>query len=230
MIILISLISILASCSHADLEKFQINLDESPEIRWNAVAITKKTEILNLVNIIEKSINPLMINNIATRILKSKTFDDEIILEMKGISNLLKIKFNTFILGNFLNEFYAMCSSLMFRNSDGQVVLGRNFDYMFTETLRSLTIDVEFIRSGKLLYRAVTFAGYLGVATGMRSGAFAITLNQRDLLDSYVFWELLGIYSGSKASSFAIRHVFETYDNYSEAVEYLKPFHLFLGS
>lgn len=39
---------------------------------------------------------------------------------------------------------------------------------MTTQLLRKLTINVDFFRDEKLLYKITTFAGFVGVLTGVK--------------------------------------------------------------
>ncbi|MDC1215645.1 hypothetical protein N8152_02330, partial [bacterium] len=48
-------------------------------------------------------------------------------------------------------------------------------------SLRDVAVDVEFWKENKLAFSATTFAGYVGVATGMRAEAFSITANEREM-------------------------------------------------
>uniref|UniRef100_A0A914RIU8 Acid ceramidase N-terminal domain-containing protein n=1 Tax=Parascaris equorum TaxID=6256 RepID=A0A914RIU8_PAREQ len=56
----------------------------------------------------------------------------------------------------------------------------QNLDYEMTPLLRNGTLIAEFTRDDKVIYTAVTFFLYVGVLTGQRPNAFAITLNSRN--------------------------------------------------
>jgi beta subunit of N-acylethanolamine-hydrolyzing acid amidase/Linear amide C-N hydrolases, choloylglycine hydrolase family len=204
------------------LDVFKVDLDSPPETRWAEVITSKKQEILSLTTFIKNSVNPMIIKYISSAVLAGKTFDSEIIKEFKGAANILNVDFNLILVGNFINEFYSMCSSFIIRKTSGQILLGRNLDYFLNNKIRELSVQVDFYKSGNLLYRTMTFAGYFGVLTGLRPGSFGISLNARSLLDYSVIWESLAVLEGSKASAFAIRHALETYESYEDALEYLK--------
>jgi hypothetical protein len=86
--------------------------------------------------------------------------------------------------------------------------------------MRELVANIEFMRDGKLLYRATTFIGYFGVLTGVKPGAFAISLDQRVAHGSF-WWNVANAAIGHTGNTFAIRKAFETYSNYEETVKYL---------
>jgi len=58
----------------------------------------------------------------------------------------------------------------------------RNLDWEM-EALRDMVIRVEYLVKGKVVARAVTYAGYLGVLTGVREG-LSISLNYRARINS----------------------------------------------
>lgn len=219
--LLVALVSTVQS-KYTEIDTFIVDLDKPAETRWNEVLLAKSAEIHKTVAFIDSQVNSLVKKNIAALVLKGKIFSEEILNEIKGGSKLLNIDFNTLLLGNFINEFYAACSSILIRQTDGSVILGRNLDYFLRDNIRDLVVQIEFFKGGKLLYKAVTFASYFGVLTGMRPDAFAMSLNQRDLFDMHWIWEATGILSGSQATAFAMRHALESFSHYDDALEYLK--------
>ena len=45
--------------------------------------------------------------------------------------------------------------------------------------LQSMTIEVQFIKHGRPLFVCTTWAGYVGVLTGMRYGGYSVSINYR---------------------------------------------------
>ena len=45
--------------------------------------------------------------------------------------------------------------------------------------LQPLTIEVDFVRAGRVAFRATTWAGYIGILTGVRPGGFSVSVNYR---------------------------------------------------
>ena len=45
--------------------------------------------------------------------------------------------------------------------------------------LQPLTIEVDFVRAGLVAFRATTWAGYIGILTGVRPGGFSVSVNYR---------------------------------------------------
>ena len=220
--IFLLVLCIAARGANTDIQTFVVDLDQPPENRWKQVLVAKQAEIIKMQTYVEGEINPIIRKNLVALILKGKIFSDETLREFRGAAEILKSDVNTMILGNFMNEFYSMCSSILVRKSDGSVILGRNLDYFLQDYLRGLVVDIEFHRGGEVLYKAVTFAGYFGVLTGMKPGSFAMSLNQRDLFDMHWLWETTAVLSGGQATAFAMRHALETFTDYQEALNYLE--------
>lgn len=223
------LLNLVTSQVPMDVPSFDINLDDPPETRWKAVFQAKKKEIIQTSEFVETIANYFERKYISSIILSSKLFTTEQIAEMQSLSDFIDIDLSTIILSNIINELYSQCSSIIIQTPSGEVLLGRNLDYFLNDKIRRLTVDLSFYKSGNLLYRSMVQAGYFGVTTGMRPSAFAISVNQRDLKDNYLLWEIVGLISGSQASSFAIRHALETFDNYDDVVNYFTHVPLLVG-
>lgn len=66
-------------------------------------------------------------------------------------------------------------------------------DFAFADAVRNATYLARFHRNGKLLYESVMFAGYVGVASASRPGAYSMTLNARDVhKDVENFFKIMG--------------------------------------
>jgi len=48
----------------------------------------------------------------------------------------------------------------------------KNHTWLISEYLRPLVVNVDFVRNGTVLFRSVTFAGYVGVLTGLKPVRF----------------------------------------------------------
>merc|ERR1712196_234551 len=83
--------------------------------------------------------------------------------------------------------------------------------------LRDLSCQVEFSRGGQPLYKASTWAGYMGCLTGVRPGAFSVTINYRNsgkggtIKDNFD----AGL-AGDWPVGFFVRHLMEHPDKYPD--------------
>lgn len=61
--------------------------------------------------------------------------DKEYTSELKAISKLTQIGFDIILIYNIMYENYAFCTSIIIRETDGSLTLGRNLDYSFQHDL-----------------------------------------------------------------------------------------------
>jgi len=141
--------------------------------------------------------------------------------EITSGADSLNISYGQAVLLNLIYEVEAGCTSIIAQDPQGKIYHGRNLDFKLASTLRKLAIDVDFQRGGKTLYRGTTFAGYVGLLTGMRPGAFSISADQRN--SGYLFENLLEalFIPGTTAAAFLIRDTLEDVDIYDTAIKQL---------
>ena len=63
--------------------------------------------------------------------------------------------------------------------ANGTIIHDRNLDFAFADTMRNLTFEAKFMKGDKQVFDATMFAGINGVFTGIKKGAFSISLNNR---------------------------------------------------
>lgn len=140
------------------------------------------------------------------------------------------------ILYNIFYEIFSACTSIVGEDESGKLYHARNLDFgllmgwdnkndtwAITERLRRMMLNVDYQRNGKTVYRAVHFAGYVGMLTAVKQNAFTMTINERFSLDGgYVgiFEWLLGISKG-KWMGFLTRDTLDNATDYQSAVNML---------
>uniref|UniRef100_A0A9J2PK63 Acid ceramidase N-terminal domain-containing protein n=1 Tax=Ascaris lumbricoides TaxID=6252 RepID=A0A9J2PK63_ASCLU len=215
---------------------YRINLDLPPEQRWNEV-IDEYTDLIPaVVEQIEQYV-PRRLRKLAWWLSEevAKELPEEFVREMQGIADRSGLRLGEVVGLNILYDISTFnfphifgplgCTSIVAENEDGIILHGRNLDYEMTPLLRNLTIIAEFTRDDKVLYTAVTFFLNVGVLTGQRPNAFAITLNSRNS-GGYIDNILMEIITRFRHPiSFSIRKVLEENDNYYEVVKDLAKIH-----
>ena len=90
--------------------------------------------------------------------------------------------------------------------------------------MRNNTFKANFKKNGTKIYDAVMFGGVTGVYTGMKSGAFSISENQRapHQQDTGAIQNLLMMFSGYKEISWVVRETFSMCDDYECAYNHLR--------
>ncbi|GMT08561.1 hypothetical protein PENTCL1PPCAC_30735, partial [Pristionchus entomophagus] len=131
--------------------------------------------------------------------------------EIKAMADLTGIPVEQLTLLNLFYEVDKACTSLIAIDHNGKTYHGRNLDFGtfflwdtekhtwgLTSGLIDLVVQLEFQKGGKQLFKAVTFAGHLGVFTGSRpTGAYSISTNTRfgratDVITNFFMNGLIG--------------------------------------
>jgi len=99
--------------------------------------------------------------------------------ELEGMAYSLGVDAHLVIFLQYVYEFSAFCTSSVIKQTDGTIVLDRNLDFAFSETMRNITYIAHYMNGKELLFEAPMFAAMNGVLTGYRKGQWAVSLNQR---------------------------------------------------
>jgi len=211
-------------------DRFVVNLDLPPDQRWNDV-IQKygpqcRSTIKTLKDYIPSFVRPEVVEVANTIGDDLETYLGEHGLEIEGIAKGAGMPVGEVVIMNLFYELTALCTSIVAQKEDGHILHARNLDFgfgdSFTSQLQNITVQVDFQRGGKTLYSGATYAGYVGVLTGLSAGKFSISLNER------LSWDILGnileILENRNAAvaSFLIREVLEAASDYPSALEVLR--------
>jgi len=148
---------------------------------------------------------------------------------MKAYSNLIDLPVTEIVLLNLLYEYTAECTSIVIQDPQDNIFHARNLDFNFAPYLANLTFHARYFQNGKLLYEALTIAGYAGLITGVKPGAFSLSIdsyvvaNNDTILDIALSWVLtLGeAAKGSFGPPYLARKAFETISDYDSLLKYL---------
>ncbi|CAF3412511.1 unnamed protein product [Rotaria sp. Silwood1] len=113
-----------------------------------------------------------------------------------------------------------------------------NNTWILTEKLRTLIAQINFTRNGEVLYKTTTFAGFIGVLTGLKPNVFSVSVNSRTSFDGgyagLIEW-IFNINRNQSFITFAIRDMLtkaESFDvvvNYFSETELLAPCYYIVG-
>ncbi len=100
---------------------------------------------------------------------------------MIGIANACEVKLGDVVLFNIFYEVFTVCTSIVSQDENGNVLHARNLDFgllmgwdfandawIIGELLRPMTININFTRNNQLEYITTSFAGFIGVITGIK--------------------------------------------------------------
>uniref|UniRef100_A0A670ZU84 N-acylethanolamine acid amidase n=1 Tax=Pseudonaja textilis TaxID=8673 RepID=A0A670ZU84_PSETE len=155
--------------------RFNVSLDSPPESRWDPVARHFDPAFISVI--------PKWVHAVIRRI--AEDLEDFIPQpyegEIRGLAQHFGVNVGDGLLLNLAYEFTAFCTSIVAQDKQGNIYHGRNMDYAFGEYLHKITIDVDFIKDGKVKFQGTTFFGYVGLWTGQSPHKFSISGNERDV-------------------------------------------------
>jgi len=174
---------------HADpvnVPTFIINLDLPPQQRWKQVcSVPDYQQMTQFLYNTVASILPdggEYLNDVGA-LLNNYYLPAEYAQEIQGCATALSIPYGWATLFNLGYEVSDACTSIVAQTQSGIIYHARNMDFWagmgFTDTLRNITFIAQYQRAGKTLFQATTFAGYVGVLSGMKPNAFSITIDTR---------------------------------------------------
>jgi len=197
--------------------QYRIDLNSDPYTRWIDIVSNYKDKFGPILQFIDHVIPPDMQKYIDPILASLDQYlPYPYADELRGISNGTGIELGKVVLFNILYEATAFCTTIMCQRDD-HILHVRNLDYSI-DGLRNITIEVIFERNGREVYRATTFAGYVGVLTGMRPGAWSVTVNQRDT-DGSILDNLQEALKGGKSIGMFLRQTLETEVTFENALQ-----------
>lgn len=219
------------------LQTYVLNLDLPPIERWQHIVQPKQEQVHQLIGII-KELFPQKVITVVDMALASilkwlpQPYSDEI----KGVASAANIPIGEAVLYNIFYEIFTACTSIIAEDENGKLYHGRNLDFglfmgwdnknntwAVTEKLRPLMINVDYQKSGKTVYKAVHFIGYIGILSAVKQNVFTLTMNERFALDGgyvgMIEW-VLGITKG-RWMGFLTRDVMLNATSYDEAKDML---------
>ncbi|XP_051892420.1 N-acylethanolamine-hydrolyzing acid amidase-like isoform X2 [Pristis pectinata] len=171
-----------AARADSSASRFNLSLDEPPSRRWEPllrkydVAQLRK-DMLHVVRSVAPEWVIQVVNQLAP--LLSHILPEAYEEEIKGISKFLGVELGEGLLINLAYEVSGYCTSIVAQDSRGKIYHGRNMDYAFTDILRSVTVDLQFVKKGQIVYTGTTFIGFVGLWTGQKPNKFSISGNER---------------------------------------------------
>jgi hypothetical protein len=149
--------------------------------------------------------------------------------EIQGCAAVLGVDYGWVTLLNLGYEVSDACTSIVAETTDGQILHARNMDFWegegFTNSLKDMAMQVEYQRNGQPLFYATTFAGYVGVLSGMKPNGFSVTINTRFYPQGLgqLFYEVVAAIEERNATlvSYLTRKVFTNDNHFETAIENL---------
>lgn len=225
------------------LPSYTVDLSLPPQERWVKIAALYKNELHNLVGIVRT-----IFGKYAPEVLQfiDKEFatlldryPQEYAQEMVGIAEGGDLDIGFVVMYNMFYELFTFCTSVVAQDDNGNLYHGRNLDFgllpaynlssdpkdwTLTQLLRPLTVSVDFVQNGKLLFKSVQFVGYIGILSGMRIDGYAVTVDDRfdNSFDAGLIDWMRNPSDNAQFFGLMLRDMFATVDNYNDALPILQ--------
>jgi acid ceramidase len=226
-----------------DTKWFDIDLDKPPKERWTEIAGLYKEGIADLLYVIKNLSAPLFHGKLIQFVDNyfpewEKRIPMPYTDELRGIADATGLEMGEIVLYNVFYEIFSVCTSIVAQDDKGKMYHARNMDFgLFmewdaqmhgwgvTDRLRKIIFNVRWMKGGKVVYKSVNFAGYIGVYNAVKEGKFTVTMNERfGIAGGYVGliqW-LLGLTPNVKFSTYLVRETMEKAGTFTEATEMLR--------
>lgn len=177
---------------------YTINLDLPPYKRWQELMAEKASSLKIIVNSLKNVVNAFVPSGKILEIVDQKlpgllgNFPGPYEEEMRGIADVTGVPLGEIISFNIFYELFTICTSIITEDKQGHLLHARNMDFgvflgwninnnswVVTEELKPLTVNLDFRRNNKTVFKAASFAGYVGMLTGLKPGLLSLTLNER---------------------------------------------------
>uniref|UniRef100_F1SES5 ceramidase n=1 Tax=Sus scrofa TaxID=9823 RepID=F1SES5_PIG len=183
---------------------YTINLDLPPYKRWHELMVDKAPALKVIVNSLKNMVNAFVPSGKILEIVDQKlpgllgNFPGPFEEEMKGIAAVTGIPLGEIISYNIFYEFFTICTSIITEDKG---------------------VNLNFQRNNKTVFKAASFAGYVGVMTGFKPGLFSLTLNERFSSNGGYIGILEWVLGKKDAKwiGFILRSVLENSTSYEEA-------------
>ena len=176
----------------SDCPRYEVNLDDPPQQRWQHIIQDYKEHFPTVIDFVDDMIGTGVSSSIITTVLanfndKGKIFYSE---ELEGIASVSGLPIGKIALLQVAYEVFAACTSVVVdmpsSNISGLDDIKqesapfhiRTMDWSL-DVLVPMTIEVDFTRGGHVVTTATTWAGYVGILTGMKPGVASVSVNYR---------------------------------------------------
>lgn len=217
---------------------YQVDLDRQPRDRWTPLVQDKGIQMEALIDHVTQLVQKLFGERVLQFLLGSlsevtSTLPEPYKEEIEGISAASGLPVSKVTLYNIFYELFTFCTSLVIQDPAGHLYHARNLDtgvflgwdahnhtWKVAELLRPLTVQLQWTQDGATVFESLSFAGYIGVLTGVKKDNFTFSLNKRFALNGgfigVLEWMLLNDHD-QRWVSFLTREVMETATTYQDA-------------
>ncbi|EDQ85515.1 uncharacterized protein MONBRDRAFT_11809 [Monosiga brevicollis MX1] len=205
-----------------------VDLDLPARLRWQKVILPYRQAMAPVVQFLHNLLPPNQANAtyqaleaIVVYSISTDSLEGDYGEEIRGLAEATNFTVGEIMLSNFFYELNSGCTSILATDEQNTIFHGRNLDYNQLPGLQATTFNVNFTKSGCLLFRTTTYAGYIGALTGMKPGAFTVSMDQRFTNSSTLLNIVEAALLGGHEVGLTLRTALEHNATFEDAVEYL---------
>lgn len=133
--------------------KYTVNLDAPAEKRWTNIMRDFTKYVPFMLNFLKQEV-PWYVFSLAEKVALyvDKLFEEPYPSELKSVAEGINITLAEIIMMNVAYDLSAFCTSIVAKDNNGIIYHGRNLDYQHADSLKNLTIHVDFQRNGLFLF------------------------------------------------------------------------------
>jgi hypothetical protein len=179
------------------------------EKMWNDIVSSHKEKI----EIVLSKMRPLYSKYLSIINLSIKSYKalGGIIMyenEINEISKILNISFSECLIFQLTYEAFSMCTSAIV-DVDGVQTHVRTMDWDLPD-LKDVTINIRMMKGEEHLFDAVTWAGFVGIFTGIKPNRYTISMNYRRTDNGTLFDNMKMLLTNAYPNSYLIRELLES--------------------
>eukprot|EP01084_Bolivina_argentea_P159123 277154_1 len=226
--------------ANRSLETFVIDLDANAADRWTEPTTKYKDMIVSVVELtigapymfpFREMVDKAGVDSLLARL--PNDWGDEI----TSIAKIIAMSKTDVFLYNLAYALMGFCTSIVTEDNNGNIFHGRNLDFGLwpavnwtdwqwdlTTDLKEILFMVNFTKNGEVLYQTVTYGGFIGVHTGMKTNVMTLSVDTRfdDNYDKYITEWIEDPTDTNELLVMTTRYVLENQNSYSDAITYLK--------
>lgn len=205
---------------------FKIDLDKDAKHRFSETTVHFKKQIGVVLETFLTLVPDIVLDMIEYLGRALHWVNPEYYEEVDGIAYYLEQDIGPVMFMQYVFEFSSFCSSIIVKSKEGKILHDRNLDFPFSPVMRNVTYVAHFYKGDQYLFESTMFAGYNGILTGIKKGAYSISINGRSPSQHSSILEFVKniavVFAGYKQNTKLTRDIFLSCDSYDCAFEKLK--------
>jgi len=202
-----------------------LDLDVDPSDRWKDIIVKYRASLLHIYDQLNNleigtlgfcaKYGVLGLVNISRMLGKVKYLD-----ELQSIATGMGVPVSRVILMQLMYELSTCCTSSII-NTKKNPIMVRTMDWAL-DSLDPLTINLNVMKGGRVIYQATTWVGYVGILTAVRPESYAIAINYRRSYQNSMWDNFKACWSMRWPIGYAVRDLLDNQFDYHAASKFLK--------